>query len=143
MTEEEQLKQEAEKYVKQNYCEVCVMADDCKCGCIDCFTVQAYIAGAESKKMELSDMTGIASHQQSSNMQRHFTIRELEKENARLKEINTHTLSQLNLDNGELITQLTKAKELLKKVLDLKKVVTKAEEYLLLEEAEQFLKETK
>lgn len=67
----------------------------------------------------------------------------LEEENAELKEINTHTLSQLNLYNGELIIQLTKAKELLKKVLDLKKVVTKAEEYLLLEEAEQFLKETK
>lgn len=41
-------------------------------------------------------------------------IEELEKENARLKEINTHTLSQLNLDNGELITELTKAKEIIK-----------------------------
>ena len=39
--------------------------------------------------------------------------KELEKENARLKEINTHTLSQLNLDNGELIIELTKAKEII------------------------------
>lgn len=47
--DKEELKQEAEKYVKQNYCEICVMADDCKCGCIDCFTVQAYLAGAEPR----------------------------------------------------------------------------------------------
>lgn len=48
MTKEE-LKQEAEKYVKQNYCEICVMADDCKCGCIDCFTVQACKCRAKRK----------------------------------------------------------------------------------------------
>lgn len=35
----------------------------------------------------------------------------LEKENARLKEINTHTLSQLNLDNGELIIENEKLKK--------------------------------
>lgn len=46
------------------------------------------------------------------------STKELQKENARLKEINTHTLSQLNLDNGELITQLTKARNLLQKVTD-------------------------
>lgn len=34
-----------------------------------------------------------------------MTKEELEKENARLKEINAHTLSQLNLDNGELIIE--------------------------------------
>ncbi len=39
-------------------------------------------------------------------------------ENTRLKEINTHTLSQLNLDNGELIIQLNKAKVALRKVID-------------------------
>ena len=38
-------------------------------------------------------------------------ITELEKENARLKEINTHTLSQLNLDNGELIIENEKLKK--------------------------------
>lgn len=38
-------------------------------------------------------------------------IAELEKENARLKEINAHTLSQLNLDNGELIIENEKLKK--------------------------------
>lgn len=72
---------------------------------------------------------------------------ELEKENAELKEqcsiladCNTCT-SACKTENIEMKNNLTKAKELLKKVLDLKKIVTKAEEYLLLEEAEQFLKE--
>ena len=37
--------------------------------------------------------------------------KELEKENARLKEINTHTLSQLNLDNAELIVENEKLKK--------------------------------
>lgn len=40
------------------------------------------------------------------------------EENAELKGINTHTLSQLNLDNGELITQLTKAKEIITDLLN-------------------------
>ena len=39
------------------------------------------------------------------------TIKELQKENARLKEINTHTLSKLNLDNGELIIENEKLKK--------------------------------
>ena len=52
MTKEE-LEKEAEKYVKQNYCEMCVMADDCKCGCIDCFTVQAYLASAEPREKQI------------------------------------------------------------------------------------------
>ena len=55
MTKEE-LKQEAEKYVKRNYCEMCVMADDCKCGCIDCFTVQAYLAGAEPREKHIAEL---------------------------------------------------------------------------------------
>ena len=38
-------------------------------------------------------------------------IADLEKENARLKEINTHTISQLNLDNGELIIENEKLKK--------------------------------
>jgi hypothetical protein len=46
-------------------------------------------------------------------------IKELQKENAELKEINTYTISQLNLDNGELIIELTKAKELLAKWVEL------------------------
>lgn len=69
--------------------------------------------------------------------------KELEKENTRLKNINSHTLSQLNLDNGELIIENeqlrkenTKAKELLKRCY---------ENYIYLEplrsEIEQFLNE--
>ena len=55
MTKEE-LEKEAEEYVKQNYCEMCVMADDCKCGCIDCFTVQAYLAGAEPREKRIAEL---------------------------------------------------------------------------------------
>ena len=55
MTKEE-LVNEAEEYVKQNYCEMCVMADDCKCGCIDCFTVQAYLAGAEPRERQIAEL---------------------------------------------------------------------------------------
>lgn len=39
------------------------------------------------------------------------TIKELQKENAELKEINAHTISQLNLDNGELIIENEKLKK--------------------------------
>ena len=54
MTKEE-LENEAREYVKQNYCEMCVMADDCKCGCIDCFTVQSYLAGAEPREKRIAE----------------------------------------------------------------------------------------
>ena len=47
-------------------------------------------------------------------------ITELEKENARLKEINTHTLSQLNLDNGELIIENEKLKKEIRRSLLMK-----------------------
>ena len=70
-------------------------------------------------------------------------IAELEKENAELKEKYAKNITDCDICDTYCNSQLTKAKELLKKVLNLKKVVTKAEEYLLLEEAEQFLKETK
>lgn len=65
--------------------------------------------------------------------------KELRKENARLKDINTHTLSQLNLDNGELIIQLIKAKELLTRFV-MASVYFNGKETDLVEEAEQFLK---
>jgi len=63
----------------------------------------------------------------------------LEKENAELKEKYVKNITDCDICDTYCNSQLTKAKELLKKVLDLKKIVTKAEEYLLLEEAEQFL----
>ena len=65
-------------------------------------------------------------------------VADLEKENEELKEINTHTISQLNLDNGELIIELTKAKEIIKLLLwdlrnrsyELVKDVERAEQFL-------------
>ena len=64
--------------------------------------VQGYIAGAESKKKELRDMTGIASHQQSSNMQRHFTIKDLESDKRRLQ----GTITQMSKDFNYRITEM-------------------------------------
>jgi hypothetical protein len=64
--------------------------------------VQGYIAGAESKKNELSDMTSIASHQQSSNMQRHFTIKDLESDKRRLQ----GTITQMSKDFNYRITEM-------------------------------------
>ena len=72
-------------------------------------------------------------------------IAELEKENAELKEINTNTLSQLNLDNGELIIQLTKAEKLLNEFMRISKASDEDFEHdysELIVEAEQFLKDS-
>jgi hypothetical protein len=55
MTKEE-LKQEAEEYVKNNYCETCVMAEDCEQGCIDCYTVRAYLASAEPREKRIAEL---------------------------------------------------------------------------------------
>lgn len=41
----------------------------------------------------------------------------LEKENAGLRHVNSVTLSQLNLYNGELIIELIKAKEIIRELL--------------------------
>lgn len=69
-------------------------------------------------------------------------IAELEKENAELKEINSETLAQLNLDNGELIIQLTKAKEIIKQLLDsCYGYNSKTVNYEVKAKAEAFLKE--
>ena len=72
-------------------------------------------------------------------------VENLEKENAELKGINTHTLSQLNLDNGELITKLTKAKEYIKLLLmDCVGVYESTGKTIaeIQAEADQFLKES-
>lgn len=65
----------------------------------------------------------------------------LDKENAELKEINSETLAQLNLDNGELITELTKAKTYLKYFIEILKKLGANKEPLVIE-AEQFLKDS-
>ena len=84
MTKEE-LKQEAEEYVKQNYCEMCVMADDCKSGCIDCFTVQAYIVSAETREKRIEELQHKIDILQG-YLDRDVEYQELQKENAELKE---------------------------------------------------------
>jgi hypothetical protein len=68
--------------------------------------------------------------------------KELRKENAELKQINSETLTQLNLDNGELITELTKAKEIIRDLLGCLYSV-EYDRVSDLEQAEQFLKEDK
>ena len=110
MTKEE-LEKEAEEYVKQNYCEMCVMADDCKSGCIDCFTVQAYIASAESREKHIA---------------------ELEKENAELKDDNKVMADNYSKMEQKFYDNLTKAKEIIKAFLDSSdlNIKHKAEEFL-------------
>ena len=67
-------------------------------------------------------------------------IKELEKENAEQRHINSVTLSQLNLDNGELIIELTKAKELLELFIQWNYGCCKEPDYKdIVKQAEQFL----
>ena len=68
-------------------------------------------------------------------------VERLKKENAELKTVIALKDEEMGCIETDFNTFKSQAKELLKKVLDLKKIVTKAEEYLLLEEAEQFLSE--
>ena len=51
MTEE--LEQKAKKWVKENACDWCVNADECKQGCIDCHGISGYIAGATELQEEM------------------------------------------------------------------------------------------
>ena len=67
-------------------------------------------------------------------------LKELQKENAELRHINSVTLSQLNLDNGELIIELTKAKELLELFIQWNYGCCKEPDYKdIVKQAEQFL----
>ena len=54
MTEE--LKKKAEEWVKENCCEWCVNADECKQGCIDCHGISGYIAGAKENGIQWHDL---------------------------------------------------------------------------------------
>lgn len=62
------------------------------------------------------------------------SIRELSKENAELKRINSETISQLNLDNGELIIKVEQLendkKELLGIIQGKDKVIKQAKEII-------------
>jgi predicted RNase H-like nuclease (RuvC/YqgF family) len=81
---------EAEEYVKQNYCEMCVMADDCKCGCIDCFTVQAYLAGAEPREKRIAELEMTVGTLRTFSNEQATNIENLQKENAELKKTVEH-----------------------------------------------------
>lgn len=52
MTEEEK----AKKWVKENCCEWCINADDCKLGCIDCHAITAYLAGFHEGQPKWHDL---------------------------------------------------------------------------------------
>ena len=131
MTKEE-LEKEAEEYVKQNYCEMCVMADDCKSGCIDCFTVQAYIASAEPREKRIAELIALINaereRQEKCDDVHLRTIAELEKENAELKEYNKYLKRQRQggiqkqYNKVAIIKQqddqLTKAKEIIREFVE-------------------------
>lgn len=65
------------------------------------------------KELELELTVEKDQHQEEINLHLHAEdyIKELEKENAELKEINSETLTQLNLDNGELIIENEKLRK--------------------------------
>lgn len=42
-----ELEQKAEEYLKENCCDMCVLADDCKADTITCFSKDCYITGYE------------------------------------------------------------------------------------------------
>ena len=156
MTKEE-LEKEAEEYVKQNYCEVCIMADDCKCGCIDCFTVQAYLAGAEPREKRIAELEAEVKEWKdkadlwckTANLKDHNIMinKELEKENAELKKLKRECETSLcRAEYQYNYEQLTKAKELLERLLitscnsDVLNLLPNCSEVLRVRvEAEQFL----
>ena len=105
MTKEE-LVNEAEEYVKQNYCDMCVMADDCKCGCIDCFTVQAYLASAEPREKRIAELEDKLANADYQLEGRDVKIKELEKENAELKETCNKWFEHLKNREEELLNEL-------------------------------------
>ena len=97
MTKEE-LEKEARKYIKQNYCEMCVMADDCKSGCIDCFTVQAYLAGAEPREKQIAELKDEIHTWKEASSANSYKAFQLQEENKTLAQ---HIL-ELQNDKGEL-----------------------------------------
>lgn len=124
---------EAEEYVKQNYCEMCIMADDCKCGCIDCFTVSAYLASAEPREKRIADLEK-ENAELKENLKtayrkgmRHMAkaLKDYDRTDGAWTDYFEHTVDkvlqreQLDFEEyGTLADQLTKAKVALRKVVD-------------------------
>lgn len=78
---------------------------------------QAYFAGAEPREKKIEELEQKLEQTEKDLADYQFNypnIKELEQENAELKQINSETLAQLNLDNGELIIE----NEKLRKQLD-------------------------
>ena len=63
-------------------------------------------------------MTSIASHQQSSNMQRHFTIKDLESDKRRLQGTITQMSEDFNYRITEMGNELDRADKLLQRVIE-------------------------
>lgn len=72
-----------------------------------------YNALKRIKELELELTVEKDQHQEEINLHLHAEdyIKSLEKENAELKKINSETLTQLNLDNGELIIENEKLRK--------------------------------
>lgn len=146
-----ELVNEAEEHVKQNYCEMCVMADDCKCGCIDCFTVQAYIASAESREKRIAELEKENKTMHSEIGIAKGYIERIEKENAELKETLGKCAKMPVLYCLGAKETITKATEILSKLLEEEKNnmywemngSDKSSYYEVRKQAEQFLNEVK
>ena len=65
------------------------------------FEIEDLIRAFENGKAELKNMTSIANYQQSSNMKRHFTIKDLENDKRRLQA----TISELSTEFNRRITE--------------------------------------
>ena len=125
MTEEE-LKQEAEEWVEKNFCPHCFHKDIADCEGFDlCGVSKIYLASAEPREKRIA---------------------ELEQENAELKE-KYKLLGDIALiaKNVELENNITKAKEIIKKLISA--YTSYADSFddrdnKIVEEAEQFLKDS-
>ena len=134
------LAKEAEEYVRQNYCEMCVMADDCKSGCIDCFTVQAYLASAEPREKRIEELE-VTNKKISDECHKLVdTLEESSMKNAELKADNEarkfamamseKVEKQLREENVELENDMKTAIPLLEKSVEISESLTKAIEII-------------
>ena len=151
MTKEEMLKQEAEEWL--NKWELCNKCDH-KVQCIEdnamCPQVveRAYLASAEPRERHIEELEKACEETQELLDKQIEATYKLDKENAELKKDKKelcHSISEGGKACVYLNEQLTKAKELLKKLLSA--YTTYADSFddrdnEIVEEAEQFLKES-
>ena len=134
MTEE--LEQKAKKWVKENACDWCVNADECKQGCIDCHGISGYIAGATVATKELQEELKLEKIENKDLIERVNELEEQIELQQKELEMQRHNVDVRCDQAIKSIKQLTKAKELLKRCY---------EYYIYLEplrsEIKQFFKE--